>query len=86
MPNGLTEEGSKGLISALKRRLHNLRLQQQTIAGTYRCTLKPNNRLVEEEDREMEEDMDWQRGNSSDEDDSDEEEDDAENGTQVTLT
>ena len=85
MPNGLTEEGSKGLISALKRRLHNLRLQQQTIAGTYRCTLKPNNRLVEEEDREMEEDMDWQRGNSSEED-SDEEEDDAENETQVTLT
>ena len=41
---------------------------------------------MEEEDREMEEDMDWQRGNSSDEDDSDEEEDDAENGTQVTLT
>ena len=74
MPNGLTEEGSKGLISALKRRLQDLRLQQQTIAGTYRCTLKPSNRLVEEEDREMEEDMDWQRGNSSD-DDSDEEED-----------
>ena len=73
MPNGLTEEGSKGLISALKRRLHNLKLQQQTIAGTYRCTLKPN-RLVEEEDREMEEDMDWQQGNSSDEDNSDEEE------------
>ncbi|XP_046873293.1 uncharacterized protein LOC124465509 isoform X2 [Hypomesus transpacificus] len=75
LPNGLTEEGSKGLISALKRRLQDLRLQQQTIAGTYRCTLKPSNRLVEEEDREMEEDMDWQRGNSSDDDDSDEEED-----------
>ncbi|XP_046895477.1 uncharacterized protein LOC124480338 [Hypomesus transpacificus] len=74
LPNGLTEEGSKGLISALKRRLQDLRLKQQTIAGTYRCTLKPSNRLVEEEDREMEEDMDWQRGNSSD-DDSDEEED-----------
>ncbi|XP_046906857.1 uncharacterized protein LOC124488279 [Hypomesus transpacificus] len=57
LPNGLTEEGSKGLISALKRRLQDLRLQQQTIAGTYRCTLKPSNRLVEEDDREM----DWDR-------------------------
>ncbi|KAL1276161.1 hypothetical protein QQF64_035784 [Cirrhinus molitorella] len=36
-PNGFTEEGSKGLISLLKRRLHDLRLKQQTVACMY-CT------------------------------------------------
>ncbi|CAL8355831.1 unnamed protein product [Merluccius merluccius] len=76
-PNGFTEEGSMGLISLLKRRLQDLRLKQQTVTGTYRGILKPSPRLVEEEDGEMEEEMDWQCDNSSE----DEDEDDAEVGT-----
>ncbi|KAK0138712.1 hypothetical protein N1851_024746 [Merluccius polli] len=76
-PNGFTEEGSMGLIGLLKRRLQDLRLKQQTVTGTYRGILKPSPRLVEEEDGEMEEEMDWQCDNSSE----DEDEDDAEVGT-----
>ncbi|KAL0146702.1 hypothetical protein M9458_058042, partial [Cirrhinus mrigala] len=79
-PNGFTEEGSKGLISLLKRRLHDLRLKQQTVACTYRAILEPTPRLVEEEEGEMAEEMDWQHDISSDEEDEDED-DDAEVGT-----
>ncbi|XP_042604607.1 uncharacterized protein LOC109102519 isoform X3 [Cyprinus carpio] len=80
-PNGFTEEASKGLISLLKRRLHYLRLKQQTAACTYRGILQPTPQLVEDEG-EMEE-MDWQRDLSSEDEDDDE--DDAEVGTQVTV-
>ncbi|XP_016387372.1 uncharacterized protein LOC107723321 [Sinocyclocheilus rhinocerous] len=80
-PNGFTEEGSKGLISLLKRRLQDLRLKQQTVACTYRGILEPTPRLVEEEEGEMEEEMDWQHDISSEDEDED---DDAEVGTQVT--
>ncbi|KAL0199388.1 hypothetical protein M9458_007928 [Cirrhinus mrigala] len=79
-PNGFTEEGSKGLISLLKRRQHDLRLKQQTVACTYRAILEPTPRLVEEEEGEMAEEMDWQHDISSDEEDEDED-DDAEVGT-----
>lgn len=82
-PNGFTEEASKGLISLLKRRLHYLRLKQQTVACTYRGILQPTPQLVEDEG-EMEE-MDWQRDLSSEDEDDDDDEDDAEVGTQVTV-
>ncbi|XP_077063470.1 uncharacterized protein LOC143715555 [Siphateles boraxobius] len=86
-PNGFTEEASKGLISLLQRRLHNLRLKQQTVACIYRGILEPTPRLVDENEGEMEE-MDWQHDLSSedddDDDDDDEEDNDAEVGTQVT--
>lgn len=78
-PNGFTEEGSKGLISLLKKRLHDLRLKQKTVACTYRGILEPSPRLVEEKEWEMEEEMDWQSDISSEDDD-----DDAEVETQVT--
>ncbi|RXN35009.1 hypothetical protein ROHU_003915 [Labeo rohita] len=71
-PNGFTEEGFKGLIS-LKRKLHDLRLKQQTVACTYRGVLEPTPRLVEEEEGEI----DWQHDISSDDEDED---DDAEVG------
>lgn len=79
-PNGFTEEGSKGLISLLKRRVHDLRLKQKNVACTYRGILKPTPRLVEEEEGEMEE-MDWQCDISSE--DEEEEEDEDEVWTQV---
>ncbi|XP_077065656.1 uncharacterized protein LOC143718478 [Siphateles boraxobius] len=84
-PNGFTEEVSKGLISLLQIRLHNLRLKQQTVACTYRGILEPTPRLVEEDEGEMEE-MDWQHDliSEDDDDDDDEEDNDAEVGTQVT--
>ncbi|CAL8337664.1 unnamed protein product [Merluccius merluccius] len=68
-PNGFTEEGSKGLIGLLKRRLQDLTLKQQTVTGTNRGILKPSPRLVEEEDGEIEEEMDWQCDNSSEDED-----------------
>ncbi|CAM4655573.1 unnamed protein product [Leuciscus chuanchicus] len=73
-PNGFIEDGSKGLISLLKRRLQDLRLKQQTVACTYRG-------MVEEEEGEMDEEMDWQRDISSENEDEDDK--DAEVGTQV---
>ncbi|KAI9545903.1 hypothetical protein NQZ68_032616 [Dissostichus eleginoides] len=73
-PNGITEEGYKGLMCLLRRNLHDLRLKQQTVAGAYRGILEPSPRLVEE-DEDMEEEKDWQSDNSSDD------EDDAEEGT-----
>ncbi|XP_077099980.1 uncharacterized protein LOC143750666 [Siphateles boraxobius] len=82
-PNGFTEEASRGLISLLKRRLHNLRFKQQTVACSYRGILEPTPRLVEEDEGEMEE-MDWQRDLSSEDEDDDEEDNEAEVGTQVT--
>ncbi|KAL1276441.1 hypothetical protein QQF64_036064 [Cirrhinus molitorella] len=82
-PNGFTEEGSKGLISLLKRRLQDLRLKQQTVACSYRGILEPTPRLVEVEEGEMEEEMDWQHDISSEDEDEDDddEDDDAEVGT-----
>ncbi|KAK1900130.1 Tumor necrosis factor ligand superfamily member 10 [Dissostichus eleginoides] len=74
-PNGITEEGYKGLMCLLRRNLDDLRLKQQTVAGAYRGILGPSPRLVEEEDEDMEEEKDWQSDNSSDD------EDDAEEGT-----
>ncbi|XP_051993319.1 uncharacterized protein LOC127651503 isoform X2 [Xyrauchen texanus] len=81
-PNGFTEEACKGLISLLKRRLHKLRLKQQTVACTYRGILEPTPRLVEEDEGEM----DWQCDLSSEDEDDDEDDNDndAEVGTQVT--
>lgn len=75
-PNGFTEEGSKGLISLLKRRLQELRFKQQTVTGTYRAILLPNPSAVEEEAVAIEEDMDWQHDNSSDDEYEDDDEDD----------
>ncbi|KAK1879146.1 Androglobin [Dissostichus eleginoides] len=72
-PNGITEEGYKGLMCLLRRNLHDLRLKQQTVAGAYRGILEPS--LVEEEDEDREVEKDWQSDNSSDD------EDDAEEGT-----
>ncbi|KAK1905356.1 putative maltose O-acetyltransferase, partial [Dissostichus eleginoides] len=74
-PNGITEEGYKGLMCLLRRNLDDLRLKQQTVAGAYRGILEPSSRLVEEDDEDMEEEKDWQSDNSSDD------EDDAEEGT-----
>ncbi|KAI9522394.1 hypothetical protein NQZ68_036310 [Dissostichus eleginoides] len=74
-PNGITEEGYKGLMCLLRRNLDDLRLKQQTVAGAYRGILGPSPRLVEEDDEDMEEENDWQSDNSSDD------EDDAEEGT-----
>ncbi|KAF3858823.1 hypothetical protein F7725_012024 [Dissostichus mawsoni] len=45
-PNGITEEGYKGLMCLLRRNLHDLRLKQQTVAGPYRGILEPSPRLV----------------------------------------
>ncbi len=78
LPNGFAEDGSKGLISLLKRRLHDLKLKQQTVACMYRGILESTPRLVEEEEGEMEEEMDWQRDISSEDDN------DAEVRTQAT--
>ncbi|KAL0159536.1 hypothetical protein M9458_043261, partial [Cirrhinus mrigala] len=59
----------------LKRRQHDLRLKQQTVACTYRGILEPTPRLVEEQEGEMAEELDWQHDISSDDEDED---DDAE--------
>nr|XP_055057891.1 uncharacterized protein LOC129442074 [Misgurnus anguillicaudatus]XP_055057892.1 uncharacterized protein LOC129442074 [Misgurnus anguillicaudatus] len=76
-PNGFTEDGCKGLLCLLKRRLQDLRLKQQTVACTYRGILEKTPRLLEEEELEIEEEMDWQSDISS------EDEDDEELGTHV---
>lgn len=83
-PNGFTEDGSKGLMCLLKKRLQDLRLKQQTVACTYKGILDPTSSLVEEEEGEMEEEMDWQNDLSSEDEDEDEDEDDAAVGTLVT--
>ncbi|XP_073729776.1 uncharacterized protein [Misgurnus anguillicaudatus] len=76
-PNGFTEDGCKGLLCLLKRRLQDLRLKQQTVACTNRGIHEKTPRLLEEEELEIEEEMDWQSDISS------EDEDDEELGTHV---
>ncbi|KAL0966187.1 hypothetical protein UPYG_G00292040 [Umbra pygmaea] len=72
--NGLSEEGSKGLICLLKKRRKELRQKQQTVAMSYRAAIGPGPWLVEEE--EADEQMDWQHDSSSDDGDDDDDDED----------
>lgn len=75
---GFSEEGSRGLICLLKRRLEDLRAEKKMVLNCYRAILhsEPSPWLEEEEERETEEERDWQHDSSSDDNDDDEDDDD----------
>lgn len=71
---GFSEEGSRGILCLLKRRVEELRGQKKTVLNSYRAILQSETIpwLGDEEEKETEEERDWQRDSSSDSEDDDE--------------